>query len=48
MKLLAYANSWAKLQEFPGRMVDWSAEQVALAHTELCRKLASIPGDQQD
>ncbi|AGA30637.1 hypothetical protein Sinac_6562 [Singulisphaera acidiphila DSM 18658] len=40
--LLKYLNSWAKLQEFPGRMVDWDAEQVTLAHAEACRKLQSI------
>ena len=26
--LLKYLNSWAKLQDFPGRMVDWDADQV--------------------
>lgn len=40
--LLKYLNSWAKLQEFPGRMVDWDAEQVTLAHAEACRKLQSL------
>ena len=40
--LLKYLNSWAKLQDFPGRMVDWDAEQVALAYGEACRKLQSI------
>jgi hypothetical protein len=40
--LLKYLNSWAKLQEFPGRMVDWDAEQVALAYSEACRKLQAI------
>ena len=40
--LLKYLNSWAKLQEFPGRMVDWDADQVALAHAEASRKLQSI------
>ncbi len=40
--LLKYLNSWAKLQDFPGRMVDWDAEQVALAYTEATRKLQSI------
>jgi len=37
--LLKYLNSWAKLQEFPGRMVDWDPEQVNLGYTEACRKL---------
>ena len=40
--LLKYLNSWAKLQEFPNRMVDWDAEQVALGYAEACRKLQSI------
>ena len=41
--LLKYLNGWAKLQEFPSRMVDWDAEQVSLAYGEACRKLQSIP-----
>ena len=40
--LLKYLNQWAKLQEFPGRMVDWDAEQVELAYHEAIRKLHSI------
>jgi hypothetical protein len=40
--LLKYLNGWAKLQEFPGRMIDWDAEQVGLAYAEACRKLQSI------
>jgi hypothetical protein len=40
--LLKYLNGWAKLQEFPGRMVDWDAEQVSLAYSEAVRKLQSI------
>lgn len=40
--LLKYLNGWAKLQEFPGRMVDWDAEQVQLAYAEAVRKLAAI------
>jgi hypothetical protein len=42
--LLKYLNSWAKLQDFPGRMVDWDAEQVALAYSEAVRKLQAIGG----
>jgi hypothetical protein len=43
--LLKYLSSWAKLQEFPGRMVDWDADQVGRAHSEACRKLSSLqPG----
>jgi hypothetical protein len=40
--LLKYLNNWAKLQEFPGRMVDWDADQVAHAYQEASRKLASV------
>jgi len=40
--LLRYLNGWAKLQEFPNRMIDWDAEQVALAYQEAIRKIQSI------
>jgi len=40
--LLKYLNGWAKLQEFPNRMIDWDAEQVALAYSEATRKIQSI------
>ena len=40
--LLKYLNSWAKLQEFPGRMIDWSPEQVSLGYAEATRKLSAI------
>ena len=40
--LLKYLNGWAKLQEFPGRMVDWDADQVSQAYSEAVRKLQSI------
>jgi hypothetical protein len=40
--LLKYLNGWAKLQEFPGRMVDWDADQVNQAYSEAIRKLQSI------
>ncbi|HEV3164287.1 MAG TPA: Rad52/Rad22 family DNA repair protein [Isosphaeraceae bacterium] len=40
--LLKYLNSWAKLQQFPSRMVDWDIDQVALAYGEACRKLQSL------
>lgn len=43
--LLRYLNNWAKLQEFPGRMIDWDTEQVALAYSEAIRKIQAIqPG----
>jgi hypothetical protein len=40
--LLKYLNQWAKLQEFPGRMIDWDAEQVNLAYQEAVRKLQAV------
>lgn len=40
--LLKYLNNWGKLQEYPGRMIDWDAEQVARAHAEAVRKLQAI------
>jgi hypothetical protein len=46
--LLKYLNGWAKLQEFPGRMIDWDAEQVALAYSEASRKLQSIQPAQSE
>ena len=42
--LLAYLNKWAKIQEFPARMVDWDAEMVKLAYDEASRKLQSLQG----
>lgn len=46
--LLKYLNGWAKLQEYPGRMVDWDAEQVEKAHAEACRKIQAIAGQSGD
>src|SRR3954470_33658 len=40
--LLKYLNGWAKLQEFPGRMVEWDGDQVSQAYSEACRKLQSL------
>ena len=37
--LLKYLNGWAKLQDFPGRMVEWDGGQVSQAYAEACRKL---------
>jgi hypothetical protein len=38
--LLKYLNQWGKLQDWPGRMVDWDAEMVGLAVAEAQRKLS--------
>jgi len=46
--LLKYLNSWAKLQDFPGRMIDWDADQVSLAYQEACRKLQSLQASNQE
>lgn len=40
--LLKYLNNWSKLMEFPGRMVDWDADQVRQAYEEGCRKIRAI------
>lgn len=40
--LLKYLNRWSKLWDYPGRMVDWDAEQVAFGFDEACRKLRAI------
>ena len=40
--LLKYLNGWAKLQDYPGRMVDWDNDQVTHAYGEACRKLQSF------
>lgn len=42
--LLKYLNGWAKLQEYPARMVDWDSEQVSLGYAEACRKLHGHTG----
>jgi hypothetical protein len=42
IRLLQYINNWAKLQELPGRMVDWDAEQVAMALAEATRKIEAV------
>jgi hypothetical protein len=40
--LLKFLNGWAKLQDFPGRMVDWDESQVQQAYAEAQRKLAQV------
>lgn len=46
VSLLKYLNGWAKLQEFPSRMVEWDGDQVERAYAEACRKLQSISSGQ--
>jgi hypothetical protein len=40
--LLKYLNGWAKLHDFPGRMIDWDGAQVGSAYAEACRKLQAV------
>jgi hypothetical protein len=40
--LLKHVSEWAKREEFPARMVDWSSEQVAQAYSEACRRVRAI------
>jgi hypothetical protein len=37
--LLKYLNNWARRSDVPGWMVEWSPDQVRLAHAEAVRKL---------
>jgi hypothetical protein len=45
--LLKYLNGWAKLQEFPPRMIDWDENQVKAGYAEAVRKIQSIGGGQR-
>ena len=45
--LLKYLTGWAKLQEFPGRMVDWGDAQVAQGFAEASRKLDQLGFSQE-
>lgn len=46
--LLKYLNQWAKLQDYPGRMVDWDTEQVRQGYEEASRKLQAIQVPNQE
>jgi hypothetical protein len=46
--LLKYINNWGKLQDFPGRMIDWDEEQVRLAYAEAMRKLTQVGNGPQE
>jgi hypothetical protein len=48
VSLLKHLNHWAKLQEFPSRIVDWDADQVSQAYEEACRKLDSLATGQSE
>lgn len=45
--LLKFLNEWGKLQEFPGRMVDWDSDQVRQAYEEATRKLRTFESQEQ-
>jgi hypothetical protein len=40
--LIKYVTKWGELQDFPRRMVDWDAEQVALGYAEAIRKIQQV------
>jgi hypothetical protein len=40
--LIRYINSFAKLQDWPGRMTEFTPEQVDLAYAEAMRKLEAV------
>jgi hypothetical protein len=40
--LIKLVSDWAKQQDFPARMVDFSPEQVSAAYAEACRQLHSV------
>jgi hypothetical protein len=42
LPLLAGLTKWAKSQDFPARMTEFTAEQVTLAHAEVLRKIGSL------
>lgn len=48
VSLLKYLNNWGKLHEFPGRMIDWDADQVLAAHAEAMRKLRAMLPDREE
>lgn len=48
VSLLKYLNNWGKLHEFPGRMIDWDADQVSQAHAEATRKLRAMLPDREE
>lgn len=45
LQILKYLNNWGKLQEFPARMVDWNADQVAHAYDEATKKIRAVLHD---
>lgn len=42
--LIRYLGQWARLQDFPARVLDWSPDQVARGHAEALRKLDQAAG----
>lgn len=46
--ILKYLNNWGKLQEYPGRMIDWDSEQVSRAYGEAIRKIQTIQPERDE
>ncbi len=46
--ILKYLNNWGKLQEYPGRMIDWDSEQVSRAYGEAIRKIQAIQPERNE
>jgi hypothetical protein len=44
VSIIKWLNGWAKVQEFPGRMVEWDAVQVDQAYQVAMRKLETLEG----
>ncbi len=42
--LLKTLSDWAKLRDFPAKMIHWSPEQVQLAYAEACAVIQGSPG----
>lgn len=40
--VLKYLANWGKLQEYPGRIVDWNVNQAELGHAEALRKFPQL------
>jgi hypothetical protein len=43
-----YMNQWGKVRDFPNRIVDWDADQVAEGYAEMSRKIASKTSERRE
>ena len=48
VSLLKYLNGFIRLQDFPSRMIDLDADQVAQVHAEAIRKLRAMLPDREE